>query len=201
MLNLILTGFATSLGLIVAIGAQNSFVLQQGLRREHVLPIALICAASDAILICAGLAGMGAFIEQHPTLLWLTRFGGAAFLLTYGLQAAKRAWQSESLQIAPGKPLRLQIALMTCLALTYLNPHVYLDTVLLIGALGNQHGATGKWLFGAGAMTASLVWFFALAYGARLLTPLFRQPQAWRILDGGIAALMIALAAKLLISG
>jgi len=201
MLSVMLTGFATGLSLIVAIGAQNSFVLQQGLRREHVLPLALICAASDAVLIGAGIAGMGALIEQHAALLWLTRLGGAVFLLAYGLHAAKRAWQTESLRLAKGETLRLQAAIMTCLALTYLNPHVYLDTVILLGAVGNQHGSGGKWLFGAGAMLASLSWFFALAYGARLLAPLFCKPQAWRVLDGGMAILMVILAANLLLAG
>jgi L-lysine exporter family protein LysE/ArgO len=197
MLNLVLTGFATSLGLIVAIGAQNSFVLQQGLRRKHVLPVVLICALSDAILISAGIAGMGGLIEQHPQVLTLSRFGGAAFLLFYGIQAAKRAWGKAALtpDNTPDQPLKT--AVLTCLGLTFLNPHVYLDTVLLLGTLGGQYGSTGKWLFAAGAAFASVCWFFCLAYGARLLAPLFSKPLAWKILDGSIAVMMASLSATL----
>lgn len=198
MLTHFMTGFAACQGLIVAIGAQNSFVLRQGIQRQHVLTIVLICAVSDALLISAGIAGMGALIERCPLLLQFSRYGGAAFLLAYGGFAARRAWQTEQLALDPTRQLTLGAAVATCLGLTYLNPHVYLDTVLLLGTLANQHPASGKWLFGAGAIASSVIWFFALAYGARFLAPLFRKPQAWRVLDGGIALLMWTLTANLL---
>ena len=192
-----LTGFLSGLALIVAIGAQNSFVLRQGIRREHVLPIALICAFSDALLIAAGIAGLGMLIQNHPALLAVARYGGAAFLLTYGTFAAHRAWQGERLTLDENVPVPLLTAVSTCLGFTLLNPHVYLDTVVFLGALANQRGETGRWIFGAGAAAASFLWFFGLAYGARLLAPLFQKPMAWRVLDTFIALIMLSLAISL----
>ncbi|MBD5800958.1 Arginine exporter protein ArgO [Azoarcus sp. Aa7] len=194
-----LAGFLACLALIVAIGAQNSFVLQQGIRREHLLPVTLICALSDALLIGAGIAGLGALIQSSPVVLSVVRYGGAAFLLLYGWRAARRAWHGEHLNVEADGPVPLATAIATCLGFTFLNPHVYLDTVILLGGLANQHGEHGRWLFGAGSATASLVWFFALAYGARVLAPVFARPSAWRVLDALIALVMVALAWSLLL--
>lgn len=194
-----LAGFLACMALIVAIGAQNSFVLQQGIRREHLLPITLICALSDALLIGAGIAGLGALIQSSPGALSVARYGGAAFLLVYGARAALRAWRGERLHVEAGAPVPLATAVATCLGFTFLNPHVYLDTVVLLGGLANQHGEQGRWVFGAGSAAASLLWFFALAYGARVLRPLFARPSAWRALDAVVALLMIGLATGLLL--
>jgi L-lysine exporter family protein LysE/ArgO len=193
-----LTGFLTGLSLIVAIGAQNTFVLQQALRREHRLPIMLICALSDAVLIVAGIAGLGALILSSPLMLGVTRYGGAAFLLIYAALAAGRALNGGQRHIeANGATSRL-VAVATCLGLTFLNPHVYLDTVVLLGALANQQGESGRWPFGAGAVLASLIWFSALAFGASLLAPLFRKKNTWRVLDSLIAVIMLGLSISLL---
>jgi len=190
MLAQLLTGFFSGQTLIVAIGAQNTFVLRQGIRREHLLLIALICSLSDALLITLGVAGLGALIERTPALLEVARYAGAAFLLAYGALAAKRVWLGQSLVVEGKSPVPRLTAVVTCLCLTYLNPHVYLDTVLLLGALANQHGDAGRWVFGAGAILSSFAWFFALSFGARHLSQLFRKPLAWRCLDGFIALIM-----------
>ena len=191
-------GFLSGLALIVAIGAQNSFVLRQALRREHRLPITLICATTDALLIVAGVAGLGVLIQNNATLLNVARYGGALFLLVYGLHAARRAWDGEQLDVGTQDAMPLVTAIAACLGFTFLNPHVYLDTVVLLGALANQQGVSGRWVFGGGAMLASLLWFFALAYGAGYLAPLFRRQLAWRVLDSAIALLMLGLALRLL---
>lgn len=193
-----LAGFLASLALIVAIGAQNSFVLQQGIRREHLLPVTLICALSDALLIGAGIAGLGALIQASPVLLAVARYGGAGFLFVYGCQAAWRARRGGRLTVEANGPVPLPTAIATCLGFTFLNPHVYLDTVILLGGLANQHGDSGRWAFGAGSAVASLVWFLALAYGARLLAPVFSKATAWRVLDALIALVMLGLASSLL---
>ena len=191
-----LVGFVTSISLIAAIGAQNAFVLRQGIRNEHVLPVVTICAAADLVLILAGIAGVGALITGHPNLTTIARYGGAAFLVCYGLLAAKRALHPGALTPADAAPAKLSAVLLTCLALTFLNPHVYLDTVVLLGTLANQqHG--GRWAFGAGAATASVVWFFGLGFGARRLAGLFARPRTWRILDAVIAATMLFLGISL----
>ena len=191
-----LFGFATSLSLIVAIGAQNAFVLRQGIRNEHVLPVVILCAVSDLVLIVAGVAGVGALVTAHPQLMTIARYGGAAFLLGYGLMAARRALQPAVMTPGDAGPARLPAVLLTCLALTFLNPHVYLDTVVLLGTLASQQG-DGRWRFGAGAALASLVWFFGLGFGARQLAGLFAKPVTWRILEGVIALTMIALSVSL----
>jgi L-lysine exporter family protein LysE/ArgO len=196
-----LSGFGLGLSLIVAIGAQNAFVLKQGLRRSHVLPVVLVCALSDVVLIALGVAGMGALVQRAPVALTVLRWLGAAFLVGYGLLAARRAVSVRALAPAGRGEGSLAAALATCLALTWLNPHVYLDTVLLLGSLASTHGPSGRWLFAAGAMTASMVWFTALGYGARLLAGVFARPLAWRLLDGAIAVTMVALGLRLVLAG
>ncbi len=192
-------GLLSGLVLIIAIGAQNTFVLRQGIRREHRLPITLICAGSDAMLIFAGIAGLGALIQNNTALLAIARYGGAAFLFAYGVLAARRAWQGEQLEIVENGAMPLLTAIATCLGFTFLNPHVYLDTVVLLGTLANQKGEAGRWVFGAGSAAASLMWFVALAYGTGYLAPLFRKQRAWRILDTLIAMVMLGLAISLLL--
>ena len=192
----VLFGFVTGLSLIVAIGAQNAFVLRQGIRNEHVLPVVILCAVSDLVLIVAGVAGVGALVTAHPQLMTIARYGGAAFLLAYGLLAARRALQPAVMTPGDAGSARLPAVLLTCLTLTFLNPHVYLDTVVLLGTLASQQG-DGRWRFGAGAALASLVWFFGLGFGARQLAGLFAKPVTWRILEGVIALTMIALSVSL----
>jgi L-lysine exporter family protein LysE/ArgO len=195
-----LQGFATSAALIIAIGAQNAFVLRQGIRREHVGVVVAVCAISDALLIGIGVAGLGALVQREPLLLAIARWGGAAFLLAYGLLAGRRAFSDHRLAAATGgAPLTRRAAVIACLGFTYLNPHCWLDTVVLVGALSAQQPDGLRHVFGAGAASASLVWFAALGYGARLLAPLFERPLAWRLLDGGIAAVMWGLAATLVL--
>jgi L-lysine exporter family protein LysE/ArgO len=191
-------GFATSAALIVAIGAQNAFVLRQGLQRAHVLPVVLVCALSDMLLITLGVAGLGRWVQDQPALLALTRYGGAAFLVVYGLLAARRALAPHTLAVQGPAVADLRSALAACLAFTYLNPHCWLDTVVLLGSIAAQQPADARTAFGAGAAAASAVWFFALGYGARVLAPLFARPAAWRVLDAAIAAIMWAIAAALL---
>ena len=195
----LIVGFIASFTLIAAIGAQNAFVLRQGIRREHVLPVVALCTVSDIALISVGIAGVGALITAHPSALNIAKFGGAAFLIGYGLLAARRAWRPSSLTPSDSAPARLIDVLLTCAALTFLNPHVYLDTVVLLGALANEHSGE-RWLFGVGAVTASAVWFFSLGLGARRLAGLFATPLTWRILDGLIAAMMIGLGLSLTLS-
>jgi L-lysine exporter family protein LysE/ArgO len=190
----LLAGFATSLSLIVAIGAQNAFVLRQGLRREHVLPVVLTCALSDALLISGGIAGLGALLTSSPLALTIAKYGGAAFLLGYAVVAARRAIRPGAMSPADHAPAALRSVVLTCLGFTYLNPHVYLDTVVLLGALANQRGSDGRWLYGAGAVAASFGWFFALGFLARRLGPIFARPRAWQVLDGSIALIMTTLA-------
>ncbi|WP_330299617.1 LysE/ArgO family amino acid transporter [Streptomyces sp. NBC_00503] len=211
-----LAGFGTGLSLIVAIGAQNAFVLRQGVRRHSVLAVVAICALSDAALIALGVAGVGAFVTAWPPALTLVGLVGGAFLICYGILAARR-----TLRPAPGAALGAEgadsasgpaadtgsgtgsgsgttrAAVLTCLAMTWLNPHVYLDTVLLLGSLAADRGDL-RWAFGIGAGLASLVWFGALGYGARLLSGLFARPSSWRVLDGLVAATMVTMGGLLL---
>ncbi len=199
MFNAILSGYLLGLSLIVAIGAQNAFVLRQGLRGQHVLPVVLTCALSDAVLIAAGVAGLGWLVERWPGLLPVLRYAGAAFLLAYALRALWSAWTAKTgLDPAAGEGAGRAATLATCLALTWLNPHVYLDTVVLIGSVASRFGELKGW-FGLGAVAASFSFFFALGFGARLLRPLFAQATAWRVLDGVIALVMGGLAVKLLV--
>ena len=195
----LLSGLGFGLSLIIAIGAQNAFVLRQGLRREHVLAVVLICALSDAVLIGLGVGGLGTLLQFVPWLLIVVRIGGAAFLIVYGILAARRAFKPAALVAEEaGTSTPLWTAIATCLALTWLNPHVYLDTVVLLGSVAGTHG-DDRWWFGLGAAVGSIVWFTALGYGARLLRPLFAKPLAWRILDGIIAVVMVAIAVSLLL--
>jgi L-lysine exporter family protein LysE/ArgO len=249
-----LAGLGLGLGLIVAIGAQNAFVLRQGIRREHVLPVVLICVGSDAVLIVAGVAGAGALFTAVPWLTTAARWGGALFLLGYAVLAARRAvrrpdLEAEGLRVDPNGPAdetrvkggdeasahhpspppglrgsdlagattlaidaptttavgasepgRLLAVIVTALAFTWLNPHVYLDTFVLLGSVGSSHGQ-GRWAFAAGAVLGSTVWFFALGLAARALAPGFARPIAWRVLDGIIAVVMTAVATGLLVGG
>lgn len=193
----VLQGFLATMGLIVAIGAQNAFVLRQGLRREHVAVVVVLCAASDAVLITAGVAGLGALVTAHPAGLTVAKVGGAVFLFGFAIAAARRALRTERLDPAASAPNGRAGVVLTTLALTYLNPHVYLDTVVLLGSMANQHGGAGRWAFAAGAMVASVAWFTALGFGARRLRPFFARPSSWRWLDGGVAVVMTALAVTL----
>lgn len=192
-----LAGLGLGLSLIVAIGSQNAFVLRQGLLGQHVLPVVAVCAASDAVLITAGTYGAGALLDRVSWLELVMRLLGAAFLLGYGALAARRALRPAALTAATDDGGGLGAALLTTLALTWLNPHVYLDTVVLLGAVANGYDEL-RWWFAAGAVLAGLVWFTGLGFGARLLRPLFARPSAWRVLDAVIAVVITALAVSLL---
>jgi L-lysine exporter family protein LysE/ArgO len=235
MLTPLLAGLGLGLSLIIAIGAQNLFVLRQGLRREHVFAVAAICAVSDALLIALGVSGIGFVLAGAPWLIDAVRWAGALFLVGYGVLAARRAWRPSgevlgdgtaapaavagdlpgpaapepsrgavaaasvpAAVVAPPTAKRLMPVLLTCLALTWLNPHVYLDTVFLLGTVANTHGEA-RWLFAAGAMAASVLWFFGLAFGARALGRWLSTPRAWRILDAVIAVVMIVLGVSLVL--
>ncbi|MBW9087750.1 amino acid transporter [Rhizobium wenxiniae] len=193
-----LSGFALGGSLIIAIGAQNAFILRQGLLRRHVFLLCLICALSDATLIAAGVGGMGAIISQSQTLILIVTLGGAVFLGSYAALAFKRALRPAAMVAGETGSLSLKAAVLTCLAFTFLNPHVYLDTVLLVGSLSAGFEGQERLAYGAGAATASFIWFFGLGYGARLLAPIFARPAAWRVLDGLIGLVMSVLALGLL---
>ena len=239
-LSSLLAGLGLGFSLIIAIGAQNLVVLRQGIRREHVFAVAAICALSDLALIFVGVSGIGAVLQAVPWLVEVIRWAGAAFLVVYGLLAARRAIRpSGEALVAAGadaagradagpsdagegtlaasdgtaasgtgiaiatatraaRSTTLLAAVLTCLALTWLNPHVYLDTVFLLGSVANTHG-DGRWAFAVGAGAASIIWFFGLAYGARLLGGVLASPRAWRVLDGVIAVVMIALGVSLVL--
>ena len=194
-----LAGVGLGLSLIVAIGAQNAFVLRQGLRREHVAAVVAVCAVSDVLLILAGVGGTGAVLERVPWLVTAVRVAGALFLAGYAVLAARRALRPAALAAdAGGARAGLGVVVGTALALTWLNPHVYLDTVLLLGSVAGTHGED-RWGFAAGACAASLLWFTGLGYGARVLRPVFARPAAWRLLDGVVAVVMATLAVTLLL--
>jgi L-lysine exporter family protein LysE/ArgO len=195
------SGLALGLGLIVAIGAQNAFVLRQGLRLEHVAAVVAVCALSDLALIGAGVLGAGAALARVPWLIPVVCFAGAGFLLCYGVLAGRRALRpGVLLPDAGGVRAGLAVTIGTCLALTWLNPHVYLDTVVLLGSMASTYGEH-RWQFAAGAGLGSAVWFTGLGFGARLLRPVFARPVAWRVLDGAIAVVMFALAVSLAVRG
>ncbi|MCJ2060049.1 LysE/ArgO family amino acid transporter [Methylobacterium sp. J-048] len=201
MLEVYLTGLSVSGGLILAIGAQNAFVLRQGLRGEHVALVCATCAASDALLILVGITSFRGIVVLAPWLRPAMLYAGAAFLIAYGARSLRSAFASaEALQPAPESAAGLGRTLATCLALTWLNPHVYLDTLLLIGSISTRFPGQEP-AFAAGAMTASVAFFFALGYGAAILRPLFAKPAAWRVLEGMIALTMWVIAAELLLSG
>jgi L-lysine exporter family protein LysE/ArgO len=195
------SGLGLGLSLIVAIGAQNAFVLRQGLRLEHVAAVVAVCAASDVVLITAGVAGAGALLTRLPWLVPVVCFAGAAFLLGYAGLAARRALRPAALTAgSAGAAAGMAATVGTCLALTWLNPHVYLDTVVLLGSLASTFG-NRRWAFAGGAALGSVLWFTALGFGARLLRPVFARPAAWRSLDAVIAAVMTALAVSLAVRG
>ncbi|WP_028451275.1 LysE/ArgO family amino acid transporter [Chitinilyticum aquatile] len=193
-----LQGLGLCASLIMAIGAQNAHVLRMGLARQHVQPTIAICIVLDGLLIALGVAGMGKLIEDTPVLLALTRWGGAAFLIWYGLRAWRSALASNSMSHGGAPQLDRRTAIITVLSLSLLNPHVYLDTVLLVGSIGGQQAPELRPTFVLGAWTASILWFISLGFGARLLAPLFARPLAWRILDGLIGAVMLLIAGILL---
>ena len=193
----LVAGFSLGFSLILAIGAQNAFVLRQGLRRAHVFAVALTCAVSDAVLIAMGVTGFAAISARLPLVAPVMVWAGVAFLVVYGALRFRAAWLGgEQLSAASGGTGSLRAAIGTVLALTWLNPHVYLDTVILVGSVSTDYGPQAG-LFGVGAALASFVFFFGLAYGARALAPVFARPSAWRLLDGVIGVVMWGLAAKL----
>ena len=190
-------GLLVALGLIMAIGTQNAFVLAQSLRREHHLPVAAFCVVCDALLVAAGVFGLATLLAQNPLLLSVARWGGAVFLLWYGTQALRRAFSTSSLEHSASQTARsLKAVMLSALAVTLLNPHVYLDTVLLIGSLGAQQSVPGAYV--VGAASASLMWFFTLALGAAWLAPWLARPATWRLLDLLVAAMMFSVAYQLI---
>lgn len=195
------TGFLTGFVLILAIGAQNAFVLHQGLTRHHIFAVCLTCALSDAILIALGVAGFGSLITLFPGLPIFMRFAGAAFLVVYGALRLRAAWLGQSQLEAGAKSGSLRATVITCLMLTWLNPHVYLDTLALLGAVSTQYtGLSGKISFATGAIVASFTFFFSLGYGAKLMLPIMKSARAWQIMDTLVGLLMWALAAGLILS-
>jgi L-lysine exporter family protein LysE/ArgO len=197
-----LAGLGFGLSLIVAIGAQNAFVLRQGVRREHVGVVVAICAASDAVLIAAGVGGLGALVQRAPAVVEVARWAGAAVVLGYGFLAARRAWKGQeqltaaNSGVVPDAGRRPRPVVLTAVALTWLNPHVYLDTLVLLGSISSTYG-DARWWFGAGAVLASVLWFSGIGYGGRLLAPLLARPGAWRVLDVVVALIMLAVAVSL----
>lgn len=199
MLPYYVKGFGLGAGLIVAIGAQNAHVLRMGLLRRHVGITVAVCIACEMLLVAAGVAGIGTLVERNPLLMSIARWGGAAFLLWYGLRAWRSALAPQALSAQAGAAApTARHAVAAVLAVTLLNPHVYLDTVVLLGSLGGQQGSDGKWWFAAGAMSSAVVWFTLLGFGARLLSPWFARPAAWRLLDGLVGLVMLLLAAGLI---
>lgn len=200
MLNASFAGFALGGGLIVAIGAQNAFVIRQGVLNQHVFWVCLFCAFSDAILIWAGTFGLGILLQQMPLLMPIMTYGGAAFLFWYGIKAFRRALNPQSLNEDAKSTTNLWMALTLCAAFTWLNPHVYLDTVVLVGSIANARPQGEQAAFATGATLASLLWFFAIGYGAKALREPLSKPNVWRAIDVAIAMIMFWLAIKLLIS-
>jgi L-lysine exporter family protein LysE/ArgO len=194
-----IAGFSLGISLILAIGAQNAFVLKQGLKKHHVFVVCFICALSDAVLIAAGIAGFGVIVQQYPQIELLARYAGAIFLVAYGLKSFYSAFTSSHSMDAEGELLSsVYKTILTCLAFTWLNPHVYLDTVVLLGSISTQYEGT-KLLFASGAIFGSFVFFFSLGYGARILIPIFEKPISWKILEFIIGLVMIFIAASLVL--
>ncbi len=191
-------GMATGAGLIIAIGAQNAFVLSQGIHKQYRFTVALICSICDALLISAGVAGMGTLIEQSPLLLKFASAGGALFLFMYGLKSLLSVFKTkEGLEQQESRSTTRKQIIFTTLAITLLNPHVYLDTVVLLGGISATFEGGGRYVFGAGAISMSIIWFFSLSYGSTLLAPLFKKAITWRILNTAIALVMWSIAYKL----
>ena len=196
-----LAGFALSFSLILAIGAQNAFVLRQGLRRAHVGAVVVVCSLSEGVLIFSGVAGFGAVAARAPWAIEAMRWAGAAFLLAYGLRSLWAAWTTQDALEAGGTAEQgLWAAIATTLVLTWANPHVYLDTLGLVGAIATTYGPE-RWSFGAGALSASVLFFLLLGYGAQILAPVFARPRAWRVLDAVVGLTMLVLAVKLVLGG
>jgi L-lysine exporter family protein LysE/ArgO len=196
--SVMLTGFTLGISLILAIGAQNAFVLKQGLKQQHVFIVCLVCALSDSILISAGVAGFGAIVKEYPLIEQVSRYAGAAFLFVYAMLSFKSALTTKHAMNAQGNEVgSVSSAVLACLAFTWLNPHVYLDTVVLLGSVSTQY--EGQQLsFAAGAILGSFVFFFSLGYAAKLLIPVFKNPNAWKVLEFIIGLVMLVLAASLL---
>lgn len=188
-----ITGFLTGISLIVAIGAQNAFVIRQGLARNNVLLVVAVCAISDAILIAAGIAGLGLAVAGLPWLLEVIRWLGVAYLSWFGINSFRAAFSKKSLTVSEANSLSAKGALMAVLGFTFLNPHVYIDTVLLLGSIGAQFGDL-RWAFGAGAMLGSLVWFSLIGWGATFLAPLLKTSRAWKYIDLTIGLIMFTVA-------
>jgi L-lysine exporter family protein LysE/ArgO len=188
-----LPGFFAGLGLIVAIGAQNAFVIRQGLSRQHVFVVVAICAIADATLIALGIAGLGAIIQGLPWLLEGVRWFGVAYLTWFGIQSIRSAFKNEAMDTSGAQTTSLKKSVLAVLGFTFLNPHVYLDTVILLGSISNQF-ADDRWIFGFGAMTASIVWFSAIGFGARAASRFMSKPIFWRVLDSLIAVVMFSIA-------
>jgi L-lysine exporter family protein LysE/ArgO len=189
----VITGFFTGISLIVAIGAQNAFVIRQGLARNNVLLVVLVCAVSDALLIAAGIAGLGVAVSALPWLLEIVRWLGVLYLVWFGINSLRSAMKLQALEVSGYQNLSAQAALTAVLGFTFLNPHVYIDTVLLLGSIGAQFGEL-KWAFGAGAMLGSVVWFSVIGWGASSVAPLLRSPRLWRFIDIAIAVVMFSVA-------
>jgi len=201
MLAFILKGMGMSAGLIMAIGSQNAHVLRMGLRKQHVGLTVMICIVCEALLISAGVAGIGGLINSQPVLLALARWGGAAFLIWYGVRSLRAASSKQSLVAEDGElSMTAGKAALAVLGVTLLNPHVYLDTVVLLGAIGGQQPGDGKYWFAVGAVLNAIIWYLALGFGARLLAPVFAKPVAWRVLDSLIGVVMLLLALNLLLA-
>ncbi|WP_327115245.1 LysE/ArgO family amino acid transporter [Nocardia sp. NBC_01730] len=197
-----MSGLGFGLSLIVAIGAQNVFVLRQGISGRHVAAVVTVCTVSDIVLIAAGVGGFGVIVESAPEVLAVARYAGAVFLIGYAVPTARRAWSPHALRVESAEATAaFGATVATCLALTWLNPHVYLDTVVLLGSFASTYASSDRWFLGAGAMLASVLWFTALGFGARLLGPLFARPLAWRVLDSVIAVVLLGLGLALLCTG
>ena len=199
MISAVVAGFLLGGSLIVAIGAQNAFVIRQGITGHHIFWICLFCAAADALLIWSGVFGLGAVVKAVPSFVPVMTYGGAAFLAWYGMVALRRSLSPAGLAAGAGDTPGLAAALAACAAFTFLNPHVYLDTVILVGSIANARPAGEQVPFAAGASLASLVWFFVIGYGAAALRPWLARPQVWRAIDAAIAVIMFVLAGKLLL--
>jgi len=195
-MNAILPGLLTGLSLIIAIGAQNAFVLRQGLTRKYIIPVVLICSFSDALLISLGTAGLGALIQAIPLLLEILRWLGVAYLTWFGISAVRKVLAKDSLHLTDESSVTLKQTVLMTLGFTFLNPHVYLDTVIFLGSIANQFG-DNRWYFALGAMLASFIWFFSLGLTASKMAVAMAKPMFWKILDVFIAAVMFSLAINL----
>jgi L-lysine exporter family protein LysE/ArgO len=195
-MNAILPGLLTGLSLIIAIGAQNAFVLRQGLTRKYIIPVVLICSFSDALLISLGTAGLGALIQAIPLLLEILRWLGVAYLTWFGISAVRKVLAKDSLHLTDESSVTLKQTVLMTLGFTFLNPHVYLDTVIFLGSIANQFG-DNRWYFALGAMLASFIWFFSLGLTASKMAVVMAKPMFWKILDVFIAAVMFSLAINL----